>query len=108
MLGLLDPVTRETVHGHAEVRQVFDLSKKGRVAGCIVVSGRVTTRSRARVKRRGDVVYVGHLNSLRRFQNDASEVREGQECGIRLDNFGDIQAGDTIEFYDVEKMAQQL
>ena len=108
MLGLLDPVTRENVHGLAEVRQIFDLDKKGRVAGCIVLSGRVSTKSRARVKRRGDVVYVGHLGSLRRFQNDASEVREGQECGIRLDNYGDVQVGDVIELYDVEKLAQQL
>ena len=108
MLGLLDPVTRENVHGQAEVRQIFDLDKKGRVAGCIMGPGRVTTKSRVRVKRRGDVVYVGHIGSLRRFQNDAAEVREGQECGIRLDGFNDIQAGDLLEFYDVEKMAQQL
>jgi translation initiation factor IF-2 len=108
MLGMLDPVTRENTHGTAEVRQVFDLNKKGRVAGCILTHGRATSRSRVRVKRRGDVVYVGHIGSLRRFQNDASEVREGQECGIRLDNFGDVQAGDLLEFYEVEKIAQQL
>jgi translation initiation factor IF-2 len=108
MLGLLDPVVRENVHGHAEVRQVFDLGKKGKVAGCLVSDGKVMARSRARVKRRGEILYAGGVATLRRFQNEASEVREGQECGIRLDNFGDFQPGDIIELYDVEKIAQQL
>jgi translation initiation factor IF-2 len=108
MQGLLEPLVRENVHGHAEVKQIFDLSKKGRVAGCLVSDGKVSNKSRARIKRRGDVVYMGHVSTLRRFQNEASEVREGQECGIRLDNFGDYQVGDIIEFYEVEKIAQQL
>jgi translation initiation factor IF-2 len=108
MLGLLEPVLRENVIGFAEIRQVFDLGKKGRVAGCLVANGKVTSRCRARVKRKGDVLYQGNVASLRRFQNDASEVREGQECGIRLDNFGDYQPGDVIEAYEVEKMVQQL
>ena len=108
MLGLLDPVIRENVIGHAEVRQVFDLSKRGSVAGCIVTDGRVTSRSRARVRRKGEVLFVGNVGSLKRFQNDASEVREGQECGIRVDNFGSFQPGDIIELYEVEKIAQQL
>ncbi|HEY8240489.1 MAG TPA: translation initiation factor IF-2 [Kiritimatiellia bacterium] len=108
MLGLLDQITRENVIGHAEVRQVFDLSKKGKVAGCLVTNGKATSRSRARVKRRGDVLYVGAIVSLKRFQNDASEVRESQECGIRLDNFSNLEAGDIIEFFEVEKISQQL
>ncbi len=108
MQGLLEPVARENVHGHAQVKQIFDLTKKGRVAGCLVVDGRVSSKSRARIKRRGDVVYVGHVSTLRRFQNEASEVREGQECGIRLDEFGDYEVGDIIELYEVEKIAQQL
>jgi translation initiation factor IF-2 len=108
MLGLLEPITRENVIGHAEVRQVFDLNKKGKVAGCLCTNGKITSRARARVKRRGDVLYVGSLVSLKRFQNDASEVRESQECGIRLDNFGDFQAGDLLEFFEVEKISQQL
>ena len=108
MLGLLDPVVRENVIGHAEVRQVFDLSKRGRVAGCIVSDGRVTSRSRARIKRKGEVLFVGSVGTLKRFQNDAAEVREGQECGIRIENFGDYQPGDIIELYEVEKIAQQL
>jgi translation initiation factor IF-2 len=108
MKGLLEPIIRETVLGHAQVKQLFDLGKKGKVAGCLVTDGRVTARGRARVKRRGDVLYEGSVASLRRFQNEAFEVREGQECGIRLDNFGDFEAGDIIEIYEVEKIAQQL
>ena len=108
MAGLLDPILRETVLGYAEVREVFDLGKKGKVAGCIVKSGRVTNRSRVRVKRKGDVLFVGSIGTLRRFQEEASQVRDGQECGIRLDNFGDFQAGDILEAFEVEKITQQL
>ncbi|MFH0907496.1 MAG: translation initiation factor IF-2 [bacterium] len=108
MLGLLEPILRENVVGHAEVRQVFDLSKKGKVAGCLVLDGRVASRARARIKRKGDVLYVGSVSTLKRFQNDAAEVRESQECGIRLDNFSDYQTGDVIELFEVEKITQQL
>jgi translation initiation factor IF-2 len=108
MAGLLEPIVKQHVIGHAEVRQIFDLSKKGRVAGCMVTDGRVTSRSRARVNRAGEIIFEGAVASLKRFQNDASEVREGQECGIRLDNFQDYQAGDVIELYEVEKIQQSL
>ena len=108
MSGMLDPVMRETPHGTAEIKQVFDLGKKGKVAGCIVKGGKVTSRSRARVRRKGDVIFEGSISNLKRFQNDASEVRDGQECGIRLDHFGDFEIGDIIELYEVEKIAQQL
>ena len=108
MAGLLDPILRETVLGHAEVREVFDLGKKGKVAGCIVKSGKLTSRARVRVKRKGEVLYVGAVTTLRRFQEEASQVREGQECGLRLDNFGDFQTGDLLEAFEVEKIVQQL
>ncbi|MCZ7592336.1 MAG: hypothetical protein M5U15_09365 [Kiritimatiellae bacterium] len=108
MQGLLEPIVRETILGHAQVKQLFDLGKKGKVAGCIVTDGKVTARGRARVKRHGDVLYEGSVSTLRRFQNEASEVREGQECGLRLDHFGNFEPGDIIEIYEVEKIAQQL
>ncbi len=108
MTGLLEPITRENVIGHAEVRQRFEISKKGAVAGCMVKDGRVTSRSKVRVQRAGETLFAGSLLSLKRFQNDASEVREGQECGLRIDGFGDVQPGDILEFYEVEKIAQQL
>ena len=78
------------------------------MAGCILSEGRATSRARARVKRNNDVIFEGSVSSLRRFQNDAGEVREGQECGIRLDNFQNVQKGDVIEFYEVTKIAATL
>lgn len=108
MAGLLEPVLREQVVGHAEVRQVFEISKKGRVAGCFVLDGRIPSRARARVRRAQEVIFEGAIVSLRRFQNDAAEVREGLECGIRLDHFTDFQPGDVIECYEVQKVEQAL
>ncbi|TAN38992.1 MAG: translation initiation factor IF-2 [Verrucomicrobia bacterium] len=108
MVGLLEPVVKQTVVGHAEVLQVFEISKKGKIAGCRCTDGRITSRSRARIKRKGEVLFEGALNSLKRFQNDAAEVREGQECGLRLDHFSDFQVGDVIECFEIEKIAQQL
>ncbi|MCX7819814.1 MAG: translation initiation factor IF-2 [Kiritimatiellae bacterium] len=108
MAGLLQPIVREVPLGQALVKQVFQLSRKGNVAGCLVRSGRVLLRGRARVRRGGDIVYEGSIASLRRFQNDATEVREGQECGIRLDNFNAFEPGDIIEVYEVQKIAQTL
>ena len=108
MQGLLDPIVRETVIGHAKVKETFDLGKKGKVAGCIITDGKCTSRSRARVKRKGEILHEGTVTTLRRFQNEASEVREGQECGIRLERFGDFEPDDIIELYEVEKIAQQL
>ncbi len=108
MVGLLVPISKEAVIGHAEIRQVFEISKKGKIAGCMVIDGRVTSRARSRIKREGDVAYEGSVASLKRFQNDASEVRDGQECGIRLADFSDYRVGDVIEFYEMENIAQQL
>ena len=108
MIGLLDPIVKQTVVGHAEVLQVFEISRKGTIAGCRCTDGRLTSRARARLKRKNDVLFEGALVSLKRFQNDAAEVREGQECGLRLDNFSGFQPGDVIECFEVEKIAQQL
>ncbi|HMP73053.1 MAG TPA: translation initiation factor IF-2 [Kiritimatiellia bacterium] len=108
MAGLLDPLIRENVHGAAKVKQVFDLGKKGKVAGCVVTSGKVTSKSRVRVRRKGEVMFEGSIAALKRYQNDANEVRDGQECGIRVDHFTDFLEGDVLEMYDVEKIVQQL
>ena len=108
MTGLLDPIVKEHVNGHAVVRQIFDMGKRGKVAGCMCMKGKVTLKGRARVKRKDEVVYEGKISSLRRFQNEAAEVREGQECGILLDRFTDVLEGDVVESYEVEKVAQSL
>jgi translation initiation factor IF-2 len=108
MTGLLDPIIKEHVNGHASIRQIFDMGKRGKVAGCMCMKGKVTLKGRVRVKRKDEVLYEGKIQSLRRFQNEASEVREGQECGIVLDHFTNFVEGDVIESYEVEKVAQSL
>jgi translation initiation factor IF-2 len=107
MAGLLDPEFRETVLGHAEVKQVFELSR-GIVAGCLVTDGRIARTGRARVIRKRQPVYDGGLSTLRRFQDDVKEVRNGLECGIKLGDFNEYQVGDIIECYQLEAMAQKL
>jgi len=107
MAGLLEPLMKEVVLGAAEVRKVFELSKGGKVAGCVVNSGRIT-KGKVRVLRRKGLIYEGPVLSLRRFQDEVSEVRAGMECGIRIDGFNDFQTGDAIEACTVEKVAQKL
>lgn len=107
MAGLLDPISKEVVIGSAEVRKVFELSKGGNVAGCMISSGRIV-RGKVRVMRRKGLIYEGVTQSLRRFQDEVNEVRAGMECGIRLDGFNEFQVGDAIECYTVEKVASKL
>jgi translation initiation factor IF-2 len=107
MAGLLDPLYKEVVTGSAEVRKVFALSKGGNVAGCVVTSGRIV-KGKLRVMRRKALVYEGSSQSLRRFQDEVTEVRAGIECGIRIDGFNDYQVGDAIECYSQERVAQSL
>ncbi len=107
MAGLLEPEHRETVIGHAEVKQVFQLSR-GIVAGCLVTDGRVARVARARVLRKRQPVYDGGISTLRRFQDDVKEVRSGLECGIKLGDFNEYQVGDIIECYQLEQVAQKL
>src|SRR6516164_5149071 len=107
MVGMLDPEIRESVVGHAEVRQVFELSK-GTVAGSFVLDGRIARTGRARVLRRRQPIYDGGIAMLRRFQDDVKEVRAGVECGIKLGDFTEYDVGDIIECYNLEKVPQQL
>lgn len=107
MAGLLEPEHRETVIGHADVKQVFQLSR-GIVAGCLVTDGRVARTARARVLRKRQPVYDGGISTLRRFQDDVKEVRSGLECGIKLGDFSEYQLGDVIECYQLEAIAQKL
>jgi translation initiation factor IF-2 len=107
MVGLLDPELRETALGTAVVKQVFQLSKFP-VAGCSVVSGRIVRNARARVVRKRQPIYDGAVATLKRFQDDASEVRAGLECGIRLGDFNEYLADDLIECYQLEKFTQTL
>ena len=108
MSGMLKPETKEKYVGRAEVRQVFEITRKGQIAGCLVTDGKVTSKCKSRVKRGNDTLYEGAIFTLKRFQDQVNEVRAGQECGIRLDNFKDFKPGDIIEFFDFEKVPQTL
>ncbi|MEI2725453.1 MAG: hypothetical protein V9H26_18615 [Verrucomicrobiota bacterium] len=107
MAGLLDPIAKEVIVGSADVRQVFELSKGMPVAGSMVTVGRIV-RGKVRVRRRKDVIYEGVTQSLRRFQDEVNEVRAGLECGIRIEGFSEIQVGDVVECYTIEKVAAKL
>ncbi len=102
MKGMLDPEYKEVVLGHAEVREVFHISRVGSVAGCYVTDGKVTRDSEARLIRDGVVIYEGKLDTLKRFKDDAREVAQGFECGLTLDKFNDIKVGDVIEAFRME------
>ncbi len=105
MIGRLDPTTKETVLGQAEARQLFRVPKIGVIAGCMVTDGTVKRSAEVRLIRDNVVIYTGKVGSLRRFKDDASEVKTGFECGIGIANFNDLKEGDVFEFFMVEKVA---
>lgn len=108
LTGMLVPDEREVIIGHAEIREVFSASKIGRIAGCRVTDGMVRRGSRVRLLRDDVVIHEGELSSLRRFKDDAKEVREGFECGISLASYNDIKVGDVIESYEMQEFAREL
>ena len=108
MLGLLDPVIKETYQGRAEVRDTFRVPKAGTIAGCYVLDGIIKRDSDVRLVRDGVQVYKGKVGSLKRFKDDASEVRNGMECGINLQNFNDVKKGDVIEAFVTERIAAEM
>jgi translation initiation factor IF-2 len=105
MIGMLEAIEKEKILGKAAVRDVFRVPRAGVVAGCMVIDGTVRRNARARLIRDGVVSWEGNIASLRRFKDDVSEVREGFECGISLENFNDLKIGDQIEAYIVERVA---
>ncbi len=108
MLGLLDPTIREKLLGRAEVRQTFKVSKIGTIAGCNVSDGLITRNAELRLLRDNVVVHEGKVGSLRRFQEDVNEVKNGYECGISIANFNDVKVGDVIEAFVKESVEPQL
>jgi len=108
MSGMLDPVYKEVYRGRAEVREIFRISKVGTVAGCLVVDGSIPRDASVRLLRDNVVVFTGKLASLKRFKDDASEVRSGLECGIGIENFNDLKPGDVIEGFGSERIEQQM
>ncbi len=106
--GMLAPEKRETIIGQVEIRQVILVSKVGAVAGCLVTDGVVKRTSSVRLLRNNIVVWTGEIDSLKRFKDDAKEVRAGLECGLSLKNYNDIQVGDTLEVFEVQEIARTL
>jgi len=105
MIGMLEKIEKEKILGKADVREVFRVPRVGAVAGCMVIDGTIRRNARARLIRDGVVTWEGNIASLRRFKDDVSEVREGFECGIGLENFNDVKVADQIEAYIIEKVA---
>lgn len=108
MSGMLAPEQREEVIGSAEIRQVFIASKIGTIAGCMVLSGVVRRSARLRLLRENVVIYTGELEGLKRFKDDAKEVREGFECGLNIKGYNDIKEGDVLEFFEIKEVARTL
>jgi translation initiation factor IF-2 len=108
MSGLLAPTLRETMLGNAQILEVFNISKVGKVAGCRVTDGTVERGANVRLIRDNVVVHEGKLSTLKRFKDEVREVQAGQECGMAFENYGDMRVGDVIECYRVESIQRSL
>ena len=108
MSGLLVPDKKEVLNGKAKIKEIFKMSKIGKIAGCEVIEGKIEKSAKIRLLRDNKVIYDGKLNSLKKFKEEASEVKEGSECGMVLDNFQDIKQNDILESYIVEELKRTL
>ena len=108
MSGMLTPDKKEEILGTAEIREVFKVSKIGSIAGCMVTAGLVRRSARLRLLRDNVVIFTGELESLKRFKDDAREVKEGFECGLNIKGYNDISKGDLIEFFEIKEVARVL
>ena len=108
MSGMLTPDKKEEIIGNAEIRQVFKVSKIGSIAGCMVTAGMVRRTARLRLLRENVVIFTGELDSLKRFKDDAKDVKEGFECGLNIKGYNDIQVGDVLEFFEIREVARTL
>jgi translation initiation factor IF-2 len=106
--GLLPPTLRERFLGNASIRDVFDITKVGKVAGCLVTEGTVRRGAKVRLLRDNVVIHEGSLKTLKRFKDEVREVREGYECGMAFENYQDVQTGDIIECFEIEEVARTL
>jgi len=106
--GMLAPTRREIFLGYADILEVFNITKTGKVAGCMITEGRVKRGAKVRLLRDDVVIHDGTLKTLRRFKEEVREVKEGVECGMAFENYGDIQAKDRIECYEIEEVAREL
>ena len=108
MSGLLVPDKKEILNGKAKIKEIFKVSKIGKIAGCEVIEGKIEKNSNIRLLRDDQIIYEGKLNSLKRFKEETAEVKEGNDCGIVLDNFQDIKQNDILEAYIIEEQKRSL
>ncbi|MNY04260.1 Translation initiation factor IF-2 [compost metagenome] len=108
MEGMLSPDIEEKVIGTAEIRETFEITKVGTIAGCYVMDGIIKRTSKIRVIRDGIVIHTGVLGSLKRFKDDVREVKNNYECGLNIDKFNDIKIGDLVEAYEEVEVARKL
>jgi translation initiation factor IF-2 len=108
LTGMLSPTLREQFLGNAQIREVFNITKVGKVGGCMVTEGLVKRGAKVRLLRDNVVIHEGSLGQLKRFKDDVKEVREGYECGMSFENYNDIQVGDIIECFEIEEVAGVL
>lgn len=106
--GMLSPEKKENIIGYVEIRQVISISKVGNIAGCMVTEGMVKRNASVRLIRDGVVVHTGELDSLKRYKDDAKEVKQGYECGLMLKDYNDIREGDQLEVFEIEEIARSL
>jgi translation initiation factor IF-2 len=108
MSGLLVPDKKEVLNGKAKIKEIFKMSKIGKIAGCEVIEGKIDKKANIRLLRDNKLIYDGKLNSLKKFKEEASEVKEGSECGMVLENFQDIKPNDILESYIIEEQKRSL
>ena len=108
MEGMLSPEIEEKIVCNVEIREVFKITKVGTVAGCMVLDGIITRKTKIRVIRDGIVVHTGMLGSLKRFKDDVKEVKKGYECGLNIEKYNDIKEGDIIEGYEEVEVKRTL
>ena len=106
--GMLAPTLRERFLGNASIREVFNITRVGKVAGCMVTDGVVRRGAKVRLLRDNVVIHEGSLKTLKRFKDEVREVRDGYECGMAFENYENVQVGDTIECFEVEEVARAL
>jgi translation initiation factor IF-2 len=108
MEGMLAPEFEEKIACNIEIREVFNITRVGTIAGCYVLDGKVNRHTKVRVIRDGIVIHTGSLGSLKRFKDDVKEVAAGYECGLNIEGFNDIKVGDIIEGYDMVEIKAKL
>ena len=105
---MLSPDVVEEIIGTAEIRETFNISKVGTIAGCYVTSGMIKRSSKIRIIRDGIVIHTGELGSLKRFKDDVKEVKNNYECGLNIERYNDIKEGDVVEAYEEKEVARKL